>query len=66
MYTEFKENFKKTWRISKSLMTPKTLIWIIVMSVLPIGIAMKWKEIKKEWTEKVQKGRQTQITEWAV
>ena len=64
MFTESKENLKKIIRIAKMILKPKTLIWIIVVSVLPVGIALKWKEIKKEWKKENKTSCQTSLEQW--
>ena len=64
MYQTLKIKIKNMKEIMKILLNPKTIIWIVVMSVLPVGIAMKWKEVRKAWNKNTPIQKQTTLDQW--
>jgi hypothetical protein len=64
MYIELKEKWRNLKEIKKTLLTPKRIILMVWLSILPVGIALTWKEIVKIWKRKRTTQSQTKLTDW--
>lgn len=64
MFIDLKEKWTNLKEIKKSLLTPKAIILMIWLSILPVGLAIMWKEIIKMWRKKSKKEHQTSLTDW--
>lgn len=64
MYIELKEKLTNLKIIVKTLLTPKRFVLMIWLSILPVGMALMWKEIVKIWRMKRNRSKQTTLMNW--
>lgn len=64
MLERYKQKLIKIKMIGKLILNPKVIIWMVAMTLIPVGMALKWKEIKKIWDEK-ENQNQTNLYQWA-
>ena len=64
MSIEYKEKWMNLKAILKTMSRPKTIAAVVWLSLLPVGLALMWKDIKKMWNQKKTEGQQTKLTDW--
>ena len=64
MFIELKEKLKNLNEIRKTLLTPKMILLMVWLSILPVGLALMWRKTVKMWMMKETPGRQTKLNEW--
>lgn len=64
MSIELREKWESLKEIMMKLKNPATMIMVIWLSILPVGLALMWKETSEKRKKTRKNKAQTKLTDW--